>query len=67
MNDYLFEVVGEESDLCGEQFFVECDTVAEAWQTVAENFGTAMIVNDEIKCIGKYTPEEAEWLGYDTY
>ena len=43
------------------------EVVGEAWQTVAENFGTAMIVNDEIKCIGKYTPEEAEWLGYDTY
>ena len=67
MWDFMFEVVGEYSDLCGEQFFVECDTVAEAWQTVAENFGADMIVNEEIKCVGKYTPEEAEWLGLDTY
>lgn len=62
MNDYLFEVVGEESDLCGEQFFVECDTIKEAWDIAIDNFG-----DEELHYIGKYTPEEAEWLGYDTY
>ena len=67
MYDFLFEVVSEYSELCGEQFFVECNTVAEAWQTVAEIFGIDIIINEEIKCVGKYTPEEAEILGYDTY
>ena len=67
MWDYLFEIIDEENELCGEQFFVECNTVAEAWQTVAENFGKDIIINDEIKCFGKYTPEEAEMWGLDTY
>ena len=67
MLDYMFEVVGEYNDLCGEQFFVECNTIAEAWQIVADNFGAEMIINEEIKYVGLYTPEEAEWLGLDTY
>lgn len=62
MNDYLFEVVGEESNLCGEQFFVECDTFEEACRIAMDNFD-----DEELHYIGKYTPEEAEWLGLDTY
>ena len=67
MTDYLFEIVGEENENCGEQFFVETDCVASAWQIVADNFGVDAILNHEIDCIGEYTPEEAEILGYDTY
>ena len=58
MWDFLF--IDNES---GEEFFVECDTKKEAWGIVFDNFG----VNPNIKFLGKYTNEEAEILGYDTY
>lgn len=58
MYDFLF--IDEE---VGEEFFVECDTLAEAWETVYVNFGQ----NSDVHYLGKYTIEEAEILGYDTY
>ena len=58
MYDFLF--IDEE---VGEEFFVECDTLAEAWETVYVNFGQ----NSDVYYLGKYTVEEAEILGYDTY
>lgn len=62
MFDFLFEVIGEDSDLCGEQFFVECDTKREAYQIAADNFP-----DEELRYCGKYSVEQAEILGYDTY
>ena len=38
MFDYLFEIVGEERELCGEEFFVECDSLEEAWSIAESNF-----------------------------
>lgn len=58
MFDYLF--IDNES---GEQFFVECRTLAEAWIIVWENFGGDV----DVEYIDKYTVEEAEILGYDTF
>jgi hypothetical protein len=58
MYDFLF--IDNE---IGEEFFVECDTLAEAWETIYVNFGQ----NSEVEYLGKYTVEEAEILGYDTY
>lgn len=62
MSDYLFEIVGEDSYGCGEEFFVECDTEAEAWQIAEANFP-----NEELRCWGKYSIEDAEIMGLDTY
>ena len=58
MRDFLFE----DNDT-GEQFFVECFSLNEAWKIVLENFGE----DADIDFIDAYTPEEAEILGYDTY
>lgn len=58
LRDYLF--IDNES---GEQFFVECHTLAEAWITVWENFGD----DADVEYIDEYTVEEAEILGYDTF
>ncbi len=58
MWDYLF--IDNES---GEQFFVECDTEDEAWEILDENFGDTAT----IELCDRYTPAEAEWLGFDTY
>ena len=62
MIDYLFEIVDEDCENCGEQFFVECETYAEAADIVADNFPFI-----DVRLIDEYTPEEAEILGYDTY
>jgi hypothetical protein len=58
MRDYLF--IDNES---GEQFFVECGSLSEAWITVRENFGD----DADVEYIDEYSVEEAEILGYDTY
>lgn len=66
--DYGFEFVDEDSDLCGECFFVEVeDTGAvkshrEACRIAAENFPDEMY-----KLILICTPSEAEIYGWDTY
>ena len=58
MWDYLF--INNEN---GEQFFVECRTLAEAWITVWENFGD----DADVEYIDRYTPAEAEIIGLDTF
>lgn len=58
MWDYLF--IDNES---GEQFFVECETEDEAWEIIDENFGDTAT----IELCGRYTVQEAEWIGLDTY
>lgn len=62
MWNYLFENVGEWSENCGEQFFVQCDTREEADEILSQYFW-----EEEIKCLGKFTDEEAEMMGLDTY
>ena len=64
--DYLFEVIDEGSELCGERFFVEVlnneDALNMAWDNACENFPDV-----ELDCIGSYPPSLAEAMGYDTY
>lgn len=55
MWDYLFY-----DDETGEEFFVECDTKEEAIETAKSLFDTPIYK-------AKFTPEEAEWYGLDTY
>ena len=71
MLNYLFEVVGEDSDLCGEQFFVQVNpeefktaskALAKAYEIARENFE-----GEEIRAQGVYSDEVAEWMGLDTY
>lgn len=47
----------------GEDFFVECDNLFEAWRTVHDNFGTGA----RVRYIGRYSVEDAEAMGLDTY
>lgn len=58
MIDYLF--MDNDS---GEEFFVECDSLDEAWEIAIENFGE----DADLAFIDEFDPEEAEILGYDTY
>lgn len=58
MKDFLF--LNNEN---GELFFVECETLTEAWDIVWENFEEDF----DIKYISEYSVEKADILGYDTY
>lgn len=58
MWDFLFEDIES-----GEWFFVECNNLEEA-QVILEMSG---FQPNEIKFYGKYTTDEADILGYDTY
>ena len=62
MWNYLFEIVSEWSENCGEQFFVQCNTREEADEVLGQYFW-----GEKVRCLGKYTDEEAEGMGYDTY
>jgi len=62
MKNYLFEVTGEWSELCGECFFVQCNNRKEANEALDTYFW-----GEEVKCLGIFTDEEAECMGYDTY
>lgn len=58
MWDFMFKVIET-----GEEFFVECNNLGEA-EVILEMSG---FEKDEIKFCGKYTAEEAEMMGLDTY
>jgi hypothetical protein len=58
MWDFMYEVIKT-----GEQFFVECDSFEEA-NNFLEGCGVSA---DEVKFCGRYTTEEAEMMGLDTY
>lgn len=62
MWNYLFEIVGEESEFCGELFFVQCDTLEEAEEILKIYF-----IDEKLHYIGLFDDEEAEAMGYDTY
>lgn len=59
MKNYLF--LDNES---GEQFFVECESLDEAWEIALDNWGEE---TDDLEYLGEYSVEEADILGYDTY
>jgi len=62
MYDFMFAVVGEDSENCGEHFFVECNNLSTAWEIASDTWA-----NEELDYLGKYSIEEAEMLGLDTY
>ena len=62
MKTYWFEIVGEDSVLCGEEFFVESDT-----QEHAEHLAEFYFPDEEIEFNGEVSEFEAEMLGLDTY
>lgn len=61
MWNYLFEIVSEWSEFT-EEFFVRCSTKEEADEILGQYFS-----GEKVKFLGKYTDEEAERMGLDTY
>lgn len=62
MKTYWCAVIGVDSDLCGEEFFVEADNKKEVSKKVAQYFP-----GEVVACYGPISEEEAEMMGYDTY
>lgn len=62
--NYLFEDTNPDSYLCGERFFVQCDSREEALTIIEEETNFDI---DNLTCLGKYHDWEAEAMGYDTY
>lgn len=62
MWNFLVEITTEGSDFEGEEFFVQASTLEEADEIIALNF------EGEDYCFhGRFTDEEAEVMGLDTY
>ena len=61
---YWFEIVGEDSDLCGEEFFTELED-AEKGDHIA--YAHEIFPNEKIRCLGPVTAFEAEIMGFATY
>ena len=61
---YWWEIVDEDSDLCGEEFFTELKnaTRKDHIDYVKQLFPNIMVLNH-----GKVTETEAEMMGLDTY
>lgn len=62
--NYLFEVTDPNLSFCGERFFVQCDSVEEAFKIIKRNTWYNL---DDVEYIDVYTDDEAEWMGYDTF
>lgn len=58
MHDFMF--YDNES---GEEFFVECASIDEAWNILNDDFGDTTT----IEFVAIYTVAEAEMIGLDTY
>lgn len=64
---WWFGIVGEDSELCGEEFFVEIDYPTKDPKAAAKKQAAELFPGEEIECYGKITPLEAEMMGLDTY
>ena len=60
MDNYLFEIMSGEWE--GVEFFVQSTTKNGAFYTARE-----VAEGEKIRCLGVYSDEEAEMMGYDTF
>jgi len=63
MANYWFTIDDEDSDLCGEEFFVQID----GGKDDAYAYAHELFPNVQLKCYGKVSDFEAEYMGLDTY
>lgn len=61
---YWFGIVGEYSDLCGEEFFTELKNASKEEHI---KYAQEQFPNEELKCYGRVSEEYAEMMGLDTY
>lgn len=60
MKNFLFEIMS--GDYEGEEFFVQCEYKADAFEIARD-----VAEGAKVRLIGVYSDEEAERMGYDTY
>ena len=61
---YWFAIDDENSDLCGEEFFVE---LADATKEDAIAYAHELFPDEELTYCGRVSAIEAEMMGLDTY
>ena len=60
-NNYLYIVTGPSSPYCGEAFFVSVNNRSEA------DLMAYTVYGEKPKYVGRYSDEEDDNMGYDTY
>lgn len=63
--NHWFEIVGTDSELCGEEFFVALDKIFT--KDVAFKLAREYFPNEHLVYLGWVNDEEAEAMGLDTY
>lgn len=61
---YWWGITGEDSNLCGEEFFTE---LQDANSNDHKEYAKQIFPNEHLVCYGKVTAFEAEMMGLDTY
>lgn len=61
---YWWTIDNEDSELCGEEFFTE---LKDATYEQHINYVCELFPNENPRCLGKISAEEAEMMGLDTY
>ena len=61
---YWWIIEDEESELCGEEFFTE---LKDATRAQHRNYVKELFPNENPRCLGRVSEEEAEMMGLDTY
>lgn len=65
---FWFEINDENSDLCGEEFFVELDdSLGRPTKQSAIDYAQSIFPNEKLHFLGKVSALEAEMMGLDTY
>ena len=61
---YWWEIVDEDSALCGEEFFTELKSDNKATHF---KYAKEIFPNERLHCLGKVSEMEAEMMSLDTY
>ena len=64
MKTYWFEIDDKDSDLCGEEFFVE---LKDAQKSDAYRYACEIFPDVHLRLIAEVSQFEAEMMGLDTY
>ena len=64
---WWFAINDEESDLCGEEFFVEVEATLDVAKAKAIEEAKKIFPNEKLTCYGRVSRFEAEIMGLDTY
>ena len=61
---YWWIIEDEESEMCGEEFFTE---LKDATRAQHRSYVKELFPNENPRCLGRVSEEEAEMMGLDTY